>query len=80
MLLLIELWEFLPSKNLVQDKLFIKPEIKENFIGITHDFASSLSEVDNGLVALIERDLKKELFDLCDPCYGLSLAIRNSLG
>ena len=80
MLLLIELWEFLPSKNLVQDKLFIKPEIKENFIGITHDFASSLSEVDNGLVALIERDLKREFFDLCDPCHGLSLAIRNSLG
>ena len=66
--------------EILNNKLFVLPEIKENFIGIAHDFASSLTGIENGLITLLRKDHKKEFLDLKDPCHGLSLTIRNSLG
>jgi len=65
--------------QMLKDKLFINPQISNNFIGTVHDNARTLSGEKNGLVGLLRKEGHK-FFNLNDPCHSLSLTIRNSVG
>jgi len=64
--------------NAVKEKLFTEDKIKNNFISITHDHASTLSGLKTGLVARL-REEKADFFDLKDPCHSFNLVVNNSL-
>jgi len=67
--------------RMLNEKLFKNPGVRENLIGIAHDFAATLSDGKGGLVRMIkEEEGYPAFFDLRDPCHALSLAIKNSLG
>jgi len=63
--------------NVLKEKLFTEKAIEDNFIGIAHDHASSLSSLKKGLVGRL-KDLKSNFLDLKDPCHSLNLTLKNS--
>jgi len=66
--------------ELVEEKILdLDEEIREQFLGITHDHASNLSGSKSGLVGLLRKHTDNYFFDLCDPCHHLSLCLTNSL-
>ena len=62
----------------IEDKLFSNEQIKNNLIGVVHDNASSLTGENIGLLAILKKNNEK-LFDLKDPCHGLSLAVNHAI-
>ena len=65
------------AKREILDK---SPEIRNNLISLTHDHASSLRGISNGLIAHIRKDMRYNyVFDVEDPCHSFNLAIRKSL-
>lgn len=64
--------------DIINNKIFDNENIEKNLIGLTHDFASSLTGPNIGLVKLL-RDKGGAFFDLTDPCHGLNLTIQNSI-
>ena len=64
--------------NIVNEKLFINEAIKNNFIGIAHDHASTFEGVHKGLITLLRRE-GRYFFDLPDPCHSLNLVVKHSL-
>jgi len=64
---------------LVENKVLLNDTIKMNFIGITHDNASSFTGSENGLITLLRDKLDKYFYDLPDPCHSLNLAVQHSL-
>jgi len=71
--------ESLVYLQMLKEKLFTNPQISANFVGTAHDHAKTLTGEENGLVGLLEKE-GYSFFDLRDPCHGLSLALRNSVG
>ena len=65
-------------KRLVEEKLFIDLDIQKNMIGFAHDNGSNLKGENIGLSSLIKQD-GCVFLDLCDPCHGLNLSVKNSL-
>ena len=66
-------------ENLIQEKLLsLSPKVQENFVGLTHDHASSLSGHVNGLGELLKKILPNPFMDLKDPCHSLNLVLSKS--
>ena len=68
----------LSLKNVIEERLFSSESIKNQFFGLTHDNASSLTSPNCGVVALLEQN-GNNFFDLKDPCHGLNLTLKHSL-
>jgi len=64
---------------IVEGKVLKNDDISQNFVGITHDNASCFTGSNTGLIVLLRDKLKKEFYDLPDPCHGLNLALQHAL-
>jgi len=62
----------------MNEKLLKNDNIQKNLVGFAHDNGSNLKGENIGLSCLLKQD-KCCFFDLCDPCHGLALSIKNSL-
>ena len=67
--------------KILKEGLFdLHEQIKNNFIGITHDRAAVLSSDDEGLIGLLQGEFKeKNFYDLSDPCHSINLIVSKSL-
>jgi len=65
--------------EIVHQKIFVDERIMNNFIGVTHDNASTLASQANGLAGKLKDSLPHFIYDLCDPCHCLNLALKHSL-
>ena len=64
---------------LVENKVLLNDTIRMNFIGITHDNASSFIGSENGLITLLRDKLGKYFYDLPDSRHSINLAVQHSL-
>ena len=65
--------------RIVEDKILINEEIQKNLVGLTHDNLETLASEANGLVELLRENSSKFLYDIPDPCHGISLSLRHSM-
>jgi len=64
--------------EIVKSKI-LTPELINNFVGLSHDNASSLASEANGLVGLLRKEIPHYFYDLPDPAHCLNLALKHSL-
>ena len=65
--------------DVVKEKLLWSNTIKDNLLGVTHDRGSSLIGEGIGMLALLEKEVKRTIYSLPDPCHSLNLVVKNSL-
>jgi len=64
--------------DVVKEKLLWSNTIKDNLLGVAHDRGLLIGE-GIGMLALLEKEVKRTIYSLPDPCHSLNLVVKNSL-
>ena len=65
--------------RIVEDKILINQEIHNNLIGLTHDNLETLASNANGLVGLLKDCSSNFIYNVADPCHGISLSLKHAI-